>query len=51
MVMEGEMEFEVDGKVHHPAPGEEFLIPAGALHSARNVGDSTARWLFGYKRR
>jgi hypothetical protein len=27
-----------------------LLIPAGARHSARNVGGSTARWLYGYRR-
>jgi hypothetical protein len=32
-VLEGEMEFEVGGKVH----------------SARNIGKSTARWLYGYR--
>jgi hypothetical protein len=30
--------------------GVELLIPAGAIHSARNIGATTARWLFGYKR-
>jgi hypothetical protein len=44
------MEFEVAGKVHHPRVGEELLIPAGAVHSARNVGTTPARWLYGYKR-
>ena len=48
-VLEGEMEFEVAGVVHHPQPGEELLIPAGVLHSARNVGTTTSRWLFGYR--
>jgi mannose-6-phosphate isomerase-like protein (cupin superfamily) len=38
------------GKVEHPKAGEELLIPAGAVHSARNVGKTTARWLYGYKR-
>ena len=47
-VLEGDMEFEVAGRVHHPKPGEELLIPAGAVHSARNVGTTTARWLYGY---
>jgi len=42
------MEFEIEGEVHHPQPGEELLIPAGAVHSARNVGNTTARWLYGY---
>jgi mannose-6-phosphate isomerase-like protein (cupin superfamily) len=49
-VLEGQMEFEIAGKVHHPTIGEELLIPAGAIHSARNVGSTTARWLYGYKR-
>jgi len=47
--LEGQMEFEVEGKICHPQPGEELLIPAGAIHSARNIGDTTARWLYGYK--
>ena len=48
-VLEGQMEFEVEGQVHHPQVGEEILIPAQALHSARNIGKTTARWLYGYK--
>ena len=44
------MEFEVAGQVSHPAIGEELLIPAAAIHSARNIGATTARWLYGYKR-
>ncbi len=48
-VLEGAVEFEIEGEVHHPQAGEELLIPAGALHSARNIGETTARWLFGYK--
>ncbi len=50
MVLEGDMEFEVEGKVYHPKPGEELFIPAGAVHSARNIGATTARWLYGYRR-
>ena len=49
IVLQGEMEFEVEGKVHDPQAGEELLIPAGAVHSARNVGSTTARWLYGYR--
>jgi quercetin dioxygenase-like cupin family protein len=44
-VLEGEMEFEIAGRVEHPNPGEELLIRAGAVHSARNIGKTTARWL------
>ncbi len=51
MVLEGQMEFEISGKVHHPRPGEELLIPAGAVHSTHNLGASMARWLYGYKNR
>lgn len=50
LVLEGEMEFEVEGARHRPVPGEELLIPAHATHSARNVGPRTARWLYGYAR-
>ena len=49
IVLEGEMEFEIAGQVKHPKIGEELLIPAGAVHSARNIGMTTAHWLYGYK--
>jgi mannose-6-phosphate isomerase-like protein (cupin superfamily) len=49
LVLEGDMKFEIAGKLCHPAIGEELLIPAGANHSAHNIGSTTARWLFGYK--
>lgn len=50
-VLEGEVEFEIDGVVRHPEIGEELFIPAGALHSVRNRGNSTSRWLYGYRKR
>jgi hypothetical protein len=50
LVPEGRMEFKISGRVGHPAIREELLIPAGAVHSARNIGASTARSLYGYKR-
>jgi quercetin dioxygenase-like cupin family protein len=49
-VLEGDMEFEIEGVRHHPQPGQELLIPAGTLQSARNIGSTTVRWLFGYRR-
>jgi quercetin dioxygenase-like cupin family protein len=49
-VLEGHMEFEVAGRVHRPHVGEELLISAGQTHSARNVGKTTAPWLYGYRR-
>jgi mannose-6-phosphate isomerase-like protein (cupin superfamily) len=48
LVLEGKMEFEVAGLRCHPQIGEEILIPAGTVHSARNIGATTARWLYGY---
>jgi hypothetical protein len=48
-VLEGEMEFEIAGQVCHPEIGKEILIPAGAVRSVRNIGATTARWLYGYK--
>jgi quercetin dioxygenase-like cupin family protein len=48
-VLEGDMEFEVAGRVHRLHVGEELLIPAGQTHSARNVGTNTARWLYVYR--
>jgi mannose-6-phosphate isomerase-like protein (cupin superfamily) len=50
LLLEGAMEFEVEGRVVRPEVGEELPIPAGARHSARNVGGTTARWLYGYRR-
>lgn len=49
MVVDGEVEFEIEGHRHRPAPGEELFIPAGARHTVRNVGGRTARWLYGYR--
>jgi quercetin dioxygenase-like cupin family protein len=49
MVVTGEVEFEIDGQVHHPAPGEELLIPAQSRHTVRNLGKSESRWLYGYR--
>ena len=49
LVVEGRMEFEIDGRVYRPAIGEELLIPARTIHAARNIGSGTARWLYGYR--
>jgi quercetin dioxygenase-like cupin family protein len=49
MVLEGEMEFEIEGEVYRPSIGDELFIPAHAVHSSRNIGETTARWLYGYK--
>jgi quercetin dioxygenase-like cupin family protein len=43
IVLVGKMEFEVEGQIHHPVVGEELFIPAGAIHSARNIGAIESR--------
>ncbi len=49
MIVEGEQEFEMNGRRYRPPIGEELLIPAGTKHTARNLGRNTSRWLYGYK--
>ena len=49
LVLEGELEFEINGVISHPETGEELFIPAGTVHSVRNIGASTAQWLYGYR--
>ena len=49
-MVEGDVEFEVDAKVHRLKSGEELFIPAGAKHTVRNVGRTESRWLYGYRR-
>ena len=49
MLLEGEEEFEMEGKKYRLKVGEELLIPAGTCHTARNVGKSTSKWLYGYE--
>ncbi len=49
IVLEGELELELQGKTFRPHIGEEVFIPAHVPHSVRNVGGTTAKWLYGYK--
>jgi mannose-6-phosphate isomerase-like protein (cupin superfamily) len=48
MIVEGEIEFETEGMPQCPNPAEELFIPAGAVHSVRNLGPMQSRWLYGY---
>jgi mannose-6-phosphate isomerase-like protein (cupin superfamily) len=50
VLMEGELEVGVGEESARVAVGDEWFIPEGAVHSVRNVGKSTARWLYGYQR-
>ncbi|MGC3973688.1 MAG: cupin domain-containing protein [Nitrospira sp.] len=49
MLVAGRLELEFGGRSLKPAPGEEILIPAGVSHTVRNIGGTTAQWLYGYK--
>jgi quercetin dioxygenase-like cupin family protein len=48
-VVEGILEVTTGGRTERLAAGDEIHIPAGAVHTVRNVGDGTARWLYGYR--
>jgi len=48
MVLKGEVELEMQGRTFRAKQGEEVLIRANVRHSVRNVGGTTARWLYGY---
>ena len=45
VVLDGEGEIEVDGERRHVAPGDAVLLPPGAWHQIRAVGDSELRFL------
>ncbi|HBP87757.1 MAG TPA: cupin domain-containing protein [Nitrospirales bacterium] len=50
MVMSGELELEIAGERIQPSVGEEIHIPSGSPYTIRNIGGTTARWLYGQKR-
>jgi mannose-6-phosphate isomerase-like protein (cupin superfamily) len=47
MLVEGEVEIEMQGRVCRLNLGEEVLIPGKTLHVVRNVGKTMATWLYG----
>jgi quercetin dioxygenase-like cupin family protein len=47
-VLQGTMEYELDGKAVVLKEGDALYIPAGAVHSARNLGESNAAELATY---
>lgn len=49
MVVRGSVELEMQGRRRRPACGEEILIPRRIQHSVRNVGQTHAKWLYGYR--
>ena len=50
MLVEGQIELRIGGRVLHPPVGEEVLIPAGAAHTVINIGARRNRWLYGYRK-
>ncbi|HEX9757019.1 MAG TPA: cupin domain-containing protein [Nitrospiria bacterium] len=50
ILADGELELEMRGKRIHCEIGEEIVIPAGTSHTVKNIGKTTNRWFFGYKR-
>jgi len=50
MLIEGQIELSFQGKTICPRVGEEILIPAGESHTVSNIGQTTNRWFYGYKR-
>ena len=49
VLAKGEIEVEIEGKAERPQIGEEVFIPANAVHTVRNVGESGNVWFYGYK--
>ena len=49
VLAEGEIEVEIEGKASRPQIGEEVFIPANAVHTVRNVGQTNHFWFFGYR--
>jgi mannose-6-phosphate isomerase-like protein (cupin superfamily) len=50
MAMSGELELEMNGERLQPSLGKEIHIPGGVAYTIRNIGGTTARWLYGQKR-
>lgn len=51
MLQEGVIEVTFQGSTIRPQVGEEIYIPAGAMHTVRNVGSTHSRWLYGYRQK
>jgi mannose-6-phosphate isomerase-like protein (cupin superfamily) len=49
LLLEGECQIEMGGRIVRLQGGDELLIPAGVRHTVRNCGSRSARWLHGYR--
>jgi uncharacterized cupin superfamily protein len=50
MVLTGVIEVDIAGRKIRPHIGEVIHIPPGLSHTIRNVGGTTAKWLYGQPR-
>lgn len=50
-VLEGTLEYEIDGKTSTVKPGDVLFVPAGVVHSAKNVGSGNGAELATVRRR
>lgn len=44
-VLEGEFDFETDGRLYHTGPGASIFLPRGTVHQFQNVGSTPGRML------
>jgi len=47
-VVDGRLGVTVDGEYHTLKPGDEILIPRGAVHTMENIHSDDSRWLYGF---
>ena len=50
MLIEGEIELSFSGQTFRPKVEKEVLIPARVSHTVKNIGQTTNRWYYGYKK-
>jgi len=49
VLIDGRIEIEMNQQTLTPDLGQEIFIPANTFHTVRNIGDTTAHWLYGYQ--
>jgi quercetin dioxygenase-like cupin family protein len=47
-VIEGVLEYEIDGKVSKVKAGDVLFVPAGVIHTAKNIGSGNGAELATY---
>ena len=50
VLAEGGIEIQIEGISQQPQIGDEFFIPAKAVHTVRNIGSTNNVWYYRYKR-